>query len=352
MPPQNRELAALKQFLHSEHLEGRSLRKLEYFSKSTDVLPNVPAWFSNAVFISFDMRWCNELREESSNASPTELGFAVMYGEDVIDFVKDPNSKLEDLFAEIRAFHFQVVERCHMVNSLYGCVDEIEGSFSFGATGFLSEEEAEEVIRTAFTEESYQEAGERRPLILIGQDPHQAIEMVGKKYGIDIKDSDIVDLIQTDSVALGAGVVGDGKIKGLKQLIERFGLGPAELWYMENVGNEVALTLIITLLVSLNQTLHPFATSEGYPPKTVEGRSLEGIIRAAMVRIKRGSKSNWQTTEFCERHEEPGLTATERAPSLASCEGYGSDHLHTHRCLESITNMDCSEGLDVHMEDA
>ena len=69
------------------------------------------------------------------------------------------SSTLEDLSAEIRAYHICVIERCRMVHRLHGCTDKTEENFLLGTTGFLTEEEAKEeakvVVLAAFTEENY-----------------------------------------------------------------------------------------------------------------------------------------------------------------------------------------------------
>jgi hypothetical protein len=114
-----------------------------------------------------------------------------------------------------------------------------------------------------FNENTYQTAGERRPLILMGQVFYDDIKLVKKNYGIDIHKTDVVDMIQARYVALDAGIVDPTDSKGLKQLTQGLGLGTAESWYLHNAGNDAVVTLIVALLADLNDTLHPFAPSAG-----------------------------------------------------------------------------------------
>jgi hypothetical protein len=228
MPPANRDPAALKKYLLGDELRRANLQKMSYFTKTTVSLPGVPDWLRNAVLVSFDMEWYSEWRKDLGPAPPTELGFAVIYGEEVIKFVDDPTGSLEDLFAYIRAFHVRVIERCHMINPLNGCADNTEENFLFGTTCFLTEEQAKAVIPGMFNESTYQTAGERCPLILIGQGFYDDIKLVKKNYGIDIHKTDVVDMIQARYVALDAGIVGPTNPKGLKSLTQGLGLGTAE----------------------------------------------------------------------------------------------------------------------------
>lgn len=154
MSPSNKDLAALKKFLLNDELRKANLQKMNYFTRSTKNISDAPSWFRNAVFLSFDMEWYSEWRKELGAEPPTELGFAVIYGEDVINFVNNPNGSLEDLFANIRAFHVRVIERCHMINRLNDCTDATEENFLFGITGFLTEEQVKNMIRDVFSEKS------------------------------------------------------------------------------------------------------------------------------------------------------------------------------------------------------
>lgn len=172
MSPTNRDLAALKKYLLGDELRRANLQKMNYFTKTTVSLPGVPDWLRNAVFVSFDMEWYSEWRKDLGPAPPTELGFAVIYGEDVIKFVNDP------------------------ADSLDGCADNTEENFLFGTTSFLTEEQVKAVVADVFNESTYQTAGERRPLILIGQGFHDDIKLVRKNYGIDIHKTDVVNMIQ------------------------------------------------------------------------------------------------------------------------------------------------------------
>ncbi|KAJ4332344.1 hypothetical protein N0V87_008452 [Didymella glomerata] len=286
MSPTNRDLAALKRYLLGDELRRVNLQKMNYFTKTAVSLPGVPDWLGDAVFVSFDMEWYSEWRKDLGSAPPTELGFAVIYGEDIIEFINNPADSLENLFAHIRAFHVRVIERCHMMNRLNGCADNTEENFLFDTTSFLTEEQVKAVVADMFNESTYQTAGERRPLILIDQGFHDEIKLVRKNYGIDIHNTDVVDMIQARYVALDAGIVGPTDPKGLKPLTQGFGLGTAESWYLHNAGNDAVVTLIVALLAGLNDTLHPFAPSAGYPPHTVEGRNIQDIVRAAADRIK------------------------------------------------------------------
>lgn len=63
MSRKNQDLAGLRKFLRSKAFEKANVKKLEYFTKSTDVLPDAPDWLENAVFLSFDMEWYSEWRK-------------------------------------------------------------------------------------------------------------------------------------------------------------------------------------------------------------------------------------------------------------------------------------------------
>ncbi|KAJ4314465.1 hypothetical protein N0V94_006458 [Neodidymelliopsis sp. IMI 364377] len=339
MSPQNNDLAALKKLLRSKDLERQNLKKLEYFTKSTDALPDAPD--------------C-QFREDLGVAPPGELGIALLYGQDLVDFVNDPNSSLENLFASIRAYHIRIIERCHMINRLDGCTDNTEENFLSGTTGFLYEEEAKEMVKSLFTESTYQTADERRPLILTGQGFHQDLRILKKRWGIDVHKLDIVDMMQAKYVALDAGIVREEDEKGLKALIEGFGLGSAESWFLHNAGNDAVLTLVVTLLSGLNQTLHLFAAPGiGYPPHTVEGRGVRDILRSATLRIKSASKSDWEIASFCDRCEEEGHMARDCGAEISPCEECGSDRHQVFRCLKSVTKVEEveEEQSDVQMED-
>jgi hypothetical protein len=354
MSTKNNDLTALKKLLRSKDLERQNLKKLEYFTKSTDALPDAPDWFKDTVFVSFDMEWYSQFRDELGTAPPTELGIALLYGQDLIDFVKNPNSSLENFFASIRAYHIRIIERCHMINRLNGCTDKTEENFLFGTTRFLYEEEAKELVKALFTETTYQIADERRPLILIGQGLHQDLRILKKKWRIDVHKLDLVDVIQAKYVALDAGILRGEDKKGLKDLTGGFGLGSAESWFLHNAGNDAVLTLIVTLLSGLNQTLHPFAVpGVGYPPHTVEGRGVQDILRSASLRIKSASKSDWKITSFCDRCEEEGHGARDCVAEISLCEECGSDRHQVFRCLRSVTKVEevKEEQMDVQMED-
>ncbi|KAJ4373477.1 hypothetical protein N0V86_007617 [Didymella sp. IMI 355093] len=164
----NQDLAALKKFLLGEELRRAKFQKMSYFTKNTETLLDATDWFKNAVFMFFDMEWYSEWRKELGPAPPTELGFAVIYGEDIIEFINHPDASLEDLLAQIRAFHVRVIERCHMINRLSGCTANTEENFVFGTTCFLTEDQVKTVVKNMFRESTYQTDDERRPLILIG----------------------------------------------------------------------------------------------------------------------------------------------------------------------------------------
>lgn len=172
------------------------------------------------------------------------------------------------------------------------------------------------------------------------------IKLVKKNYGINLHKTDIVDLIQARYVALDAGIVGATDPKGLKALIEGFGLGTAELWFLHNAGNDAVVTLIVALLAGLNDTLHPFAPSGGYPPNTVEGRNIQDIVRAAAVRIKAKSKSNYDVKKYCHRCETPGHMSADCFAGIAVCAVCGSDQHNTHRCLQGVTKTKQEEKED------
>jgi hypothetical protein len=352
MSPSNQDLAALKKFLLGEELRRANLQKMSYFTKSTETLRGAPDWFKNAVFLSFDMEWYSEWRKELGSAPPTELEFAVIYGEDIIKFVDHPDATLEDLLAQIRAFHVRVIERCHMINRLSGCTDNTEENFVFGTTCYLTEDQVKTVVENMFREGTYQTDDERRPLILIGQGFYDDIKLVKKNYSIDIHKTDIVDLIQARYVALDAGIVGPTDPKGLKPLTQGFGLGTAESWFLHNAGNDAVVTLIVALLAGLNETLHPFAPSGGYPPNTVEGRNIQDIVRAAAVRIKANSKSDYDIIKYCDRCEMPGHMPSSCAVTIAACTECGSNQHHTYRCLQSVTETAEDAYEDVSMEGA
>ncbi|KAL1644606.1 hypothetical protein SLS61_008656 [Didymella pomorum] len=159
-------------------------------------------------YLSFKMEWNSEWRKDLGPAPLTELGFAVIHGED-IKLVNRPDISLEDLLADIRAFHEQV----------------------------------KTMVADMFSEGTYHTDGERRPLILIDQGFYDDIKLIKKNYGIDTDKTDVFEIIQARYVALDAGTLGPTDLKGLKRLTRAFGLGTAESWYLHNAGNDAIVTL-------------------------------------------------------------------------------------------------------------
>lgn len=127
------EASCTQEYLLGDKLRTANLQKTTYFFKDTNGLPDASEWLRCAVFLSFDMEWYSECRKELGPSSTTELGFAAIYGEDIIKFEHCPNASPEDPL-DIRAAHIRVTERCHLIIQLNGGTDNTEEEVLFGTT--------------------------------------------------------------------------------------------------------------------------------------------------------------------------------------------------------------------------
>lgn len=86
-----------------------------------------------------DVEWWKQHRE---SAPITELGVAVILGQDIIKFCDDPEASLKDLFREMNAAHARVLENTLMLNRGDWVQDMAQENFLFDTTGFVSTETA------------------------------------------------------------------------------------------------------------------------------------------------------------------------------------------------------------------
>lgn len=287
-----------------------------------------------------DLEWWNK---HSNPAPPTEIGFATIYGQQIIDFCKDGGASLEDLLAKIRAGHLRITETAHMINQGEWLREKTEENFLFGETCFVSAQVAKEVLATLLTESTWQEGDERRPIILVGQGLGADMNILRKSWKLDLHKTQAVDILQGKYIATDAGITTTGwQTTSMKALMDGFGLTPVDDFWTHNGGNDAVVILLLTLLAGLNDRLHPESAGvPGWPSNLVNGRHIYDIIVGATPQIRANCLTTAGALVFCHRCSSKEHTADACSTQFPACPKCGStDHLE-ERCVEDLLREPC-----------
>ncbi|KAH6042751.1 hypothetical protein HBI54_127970 [Parastagonospora nodorum] len=164
----------------------------------------------------------------------------------------------------------------------------VEEKFLFGTTSFPDKDEVKTFLTKVFSDANWQLSNERRPIILVGQGAYQDYKIVKSSFGINLHALDVIDVIQSKYIAEDAGLVSEGSSVSLPNLLKGFGLDPIEL-ALHNVGNDAVATLLVGLLASPNNKLHP--QNSHAPVDLIAGRHIADIVASAAQGIKANSNT-------------------------------------------------------------
>ncbi|KAH4906175.1 hypothetical protein HBI80_081500 [Parastagonospora nodorum] len=217
--------------------------------------------------------------------------------------------------------------------------------FLFGTTSFPDKDEVKMFLTKVFSDANWQLGNERRPIILVGQGAYQDYKIVKSSFGInlhtlgviDLHALDVIDVIQSKYIAKDAGLVSEGSSVSLPNLLKGFGLDPIEL-ALHNVGNDAVATLLVGLLASLNDKLHP--QNSHAPVDLIAGRHIADIVASAAQGIKANSKPFGDCLVYCHRCESTGQCASAcTVPACVRCDS--SEHV-AYKCTIDLRMDECA----------
>jgi hypothetical protein len=193
---------------------------------------------------------------------------------------------------------------------------------------------------------------DRRPVIIVVQGFYQDIGRLRVSYQIDPQKTDIVDILQAKYIVKDIGVLEEKK--SLKMMVEDFGLGPIEHWYLHNAVNDAVMTLIVALLAGMKEKLHPGApTGFPSPPILLGVWPMLDLFKQAEPIIKANSYSGYDITVFCVRCEFLDHMASNCGAVFSPCVACGStEHLHA-KCITHVWRDPCYKCQSrVHLPEA
>ncbi|KNG50981.1 qde-2-interacting protein [Stemphylium lycopersici] len=148
-----------------------------------------------------------------------------------------------DMLSAMENHHVRIKPHAHLTNR--DLCPSHPDAFQFGSTSFASISSARAMLEDVFTRRD--SAGSLRPVIFLGHAVDNDAQAIKERFGIDMEDlGSVVATLDTQVLAVEAGIAARGRKMGLSHLLEWFGL---EERFLHNAGNDVVATLVAALLI-------------------------------------------------------------------------------------------------------
>ncbi|KNG48300.1 hypothetical protein TW65_05209 [Stemphylium lycopersici] len=214
-------------------------------------LPNAsaPALAENTVVIVMDCE-----KHEHEPRVLTEYGLHTFTRKEMAPIFQNPGAHGEEILRNIYYYHIRLLENAHYTNRKF-CPGNPEKNH-FGSTRFATKQQAKDFLTNAIAwpvEEGAPESGDKCPVIFLGHAVKNELQMLQDDLGVDPSVlSNVVAIIDTQTIAAEQGYRGRGDKIGLGPLMEQCGV---EFKDGHTASNDAAYTVIGALHMVMKDRL-------------------------------------------------------------------------------------------------
>ncbi|KAJ4299008.1 hypothetical protein N0V90_004252 [Kalmusia sp. IMI 367209] len=194
----------------------------------------------NAVVIVTDLEFY-----ESCHKYTTEIGITSVLVSSLRQAIS--GSPIHPL-SSMEIHHMRIKENAHLVNGRR--VAGHPEDFRFGATGFVTMEEAQQALFQLF--QQYDEKKALRPVVIMGHDVDNDIEGLKERVGVDLSALGVISMtLDTQRMAKELGLA-NHKPHGKLSLKDTLALYSITEPYLHNAGNDAFHTMDVACLLAID----------------------------------------------------------------------------------------------------
>ncbi|KAI0408765.1 hypothetical protein F4802DRAFT_617746 [Xylaria palmicola] len=195
---------------------------------------------------------------ERDNRLVTEIGLAILDTEDVMEIC--PGIKGRNWFSLIQAYHFRIMERCHMVNHEFvqGCPED----FNFGESLVVPISKINKVMGNIIGDN---ESEDQRPVIVVGHAVKQDLNYLMQVGYNPWRVRQIIDEIDTQ--AMFQRMKRSPNNCNLQNVCTEMGIVGCNY---HNAGNDAVYTLRAMIAMAIKRTVEGSDRADSFTPESDE----------------------------------------------------------------------------------
>jgi hypothetical protein len=202
--------------------------------------PNAPELAQHTTTVAMD---CEKFEFEPRCL--TEYGLNTFTRKEMFPTLQNPDSHNKNILQNIYFYHIRLLENAYYINRRW-CPGNPEQN-RFGVTRFATTKEAKDFLASCLSWpiDARKPDGEKCPVIFLGHAVNNDLDMLQKDIGINVTAlSNVVAVIDTQTIANEKHIYGKGDKIGLGPLISRYGVSFRD---GHTAGNDAAYITIATV---------------------------------------------------------------------------------------------------------